>query len=244
MGNNSGDVRGLQPRTSTGSVEIDLIGRNTDFLSNDVIAGKFMVLLQAGEANGMSVPASIAQTGLVPAGSLSLQFAANVDLPDFAVTFNGQNIPIQQLTSGPNYQLQEYGCDISTYAGHVGVLQFSAEPNDFPFANVYLDAIKFSNLCRSRARDGGVVGRGRRSDASRVEAMAKRIAMKSTFKRLAVIGCLLGAMFRLNAQGYIVPNGVVTNLFPGEIDLSWPEGNTGQWTYPDSFRQKRPIAHV
>jgi hypothetical protein len=132
---------------ATGSVEIDLIGRNTDFLSNDVIAGKFMVLLQAGEANGTSVPASIAQTGLVPAGSLSLRFAANVDLPDFAVTFNGLSLPILQLTPGPNlYQTQEYGCDISAYAGKVGELQFSAEPNDDPFAAAYFDSIIFSTL--------------------------------------------------------------------------------------------------
>jgi hypothetical protein len=47
--------------------------------------------------------------------------------------------------------------------------------------------------------------------------------MKITLKWFAIIGCIFGSMFRLNAQGYIVPNGVVTNLFPGEIDLSWPQ---------------------
>lgn len=131
---------------SAGSVEIDLIGPNTDFFSNVVIAGKYTVVLQAGIANTTSVSASIAQTGLVPAGSLSLQFAAIADLTDLAVTFNGQNIPIQQLTSGPNYQLQRYGGDISSYAGQIGELQFSADPNTDPFASVYLDSIIFSTL--------------------------------------------------------------------------------------------------
>jgi hypothetical protein len=132
---------------STGSVEIDLIGPNSEFFSNIVIAGKYTVVLQAGEANGTSVSASIAQTGRVPVGSLSLQFAANTDLADFAVTFNGQNLPILQLTPGPNlYQTQEYGCDVSPYAGQVGVLQFSAEPNDDPFASASLDSIIFSTL--------------------------------------------------------------------------------------------------
>lgn len=42
-------------------------------------------------------------------------------------------------------------------------------------------------------------------------------------KCFAIIGCVLGIVFRLGAQGYIVPNGVVTNLFPGEIDV-WNPG--------------------
>ena len=47
--------------------------------------------------------------------------------------------------------------------------------------------------------------------------------MKINLKCLVIVCCLLGAISRLNAQGYIVPNGVVTDLFPGEIDLSWPQ---------------------
>src|SRR5205814_104528 len=40
---------------------------------------------------------------------------------------------------------------------------------------------------------------------------------------LGIIGCFLCAIFQLGAQGYIVPNGVFTNLFPGEIDV-WNPG--------------------
>jgi hypothetical protein len=129
-----------------GTAEICLLGLNGDYFSNSVIAGQYTVVLQTGEATtSTAVSASIAQTGLVPIGSLSLQFWAVTDPADLAVTFDGQNIPIVPLTPGPSYyELQEYGGDISQYAGQVGQLQFSAEPNDFPFANVYLDSIIFS----------------------------------------------------------------------------------------------------
>jgi hypothetical protein len=47
--------------------------------------------------------------------------------------------------------------------------------------------------------------------------------MKTGFQHwLVPIICLVMA-FNARAQGYLVPNGVVTNLFPGEIDLNWPQ---------------------
>src|SRR6266700_1290273 len=45
--------------------------------------------------------------------------------------------------------------------------------------------------------------------------------MKATTCLLTVC-YLFGTMARSHSQGHIVPNGVVTNLFPGEIDLNWP----------------------
>jgi len=47
--------------------------------------------------------------------------------------------------------------------------------------------------------------------------------MKTNLKSLAVTFGLISATLRVVGQGYIVPNGVVTNLFPGEIDLNWPQ---------------------
>jgi hypothetical protein len=40
---------------------------------------------------------------------------------------------------------------------------------------------------------------------------------------LALVSSLMGLNFAVQAQGYIVPNGVVDTLFPGEIDLNWPQ---------------------
>lgn len=47
--------------------------------------------------------------------------------------------------------------------------------------------------------------------------------MKHLSKQLTIIGFILCTAFRLHSQGYIVPNGVVTNLFVGEIDV-WNPG--------------------
>ena len=47
-----------------------------------------------------------------------------------------------------------------------------------------------------------------------------------THSKSIIIGlCLFAAILRLHAQGYIVPDGVVTNLFAGEIDV-WNPGGT------------------
>jgi hypothetical protein len=44
----------------------------------------------------------------------------------------------------------------------------------------------------------------------------ERVALKIKFKCPAIVCCLLGAIFRLNAQGYIVPNGVTSGGYaPG-----------------------------
>jgi hypothetical protein len=52
----------------------------------------------------------------------------------------------------------------------------------------------------------------------------------------SIIGCVLCAVFRLGAQGYIVPNGVVTNLFPGEIDVWNPGTQINGFTLTPSSR--------
>jgi hypothetical protein len=46
--------------------------------------------------------------------------------------------------------------------------------------------------------------------------------MKTRLKYLSVLCCFFVSIFQLRSQGYIEPNGVVANLFPGEIDLNWP----------------------
>ena len=43
--------------------------------------------------------------------------------------------------------------------------------------------------------------------------------MKVFWKCLAVMGCFWCVILQLHAQGYLVPNGVRTDLYPGEIDV-------------------------
>jgi len=48
--------------------------------------------------------------------------------------------------------------------------------------------------------------------------------MKTNLKILALLFFTFAEFSKLHAQGYIVPNGVVTNLFAGEIDVWNPNG--------------------
>jgi len=49
--------------------------------------------------------------------------------------------------------------------------------------------------------------------------------MKTKLKTILFLGCLIAVSIRANAQGYIVPNGVDTNTFPGEINVWNSSGN-------------------
>ena len=51
----------------------------------------------------------------------------------------------------------------------------------------------------------------------------RRKVMKEKIKYAAILCCLALSIVQLHSQGHIVPNGVVDNLFPGEIDLNWPQ---------------------
>lgn len=46
--------------------------------------------------------------------------------------------------------------------------------------------------------------------------------MKAKLKALGILIVIWGNTLQSPAQGQIIPNGVVDNLFPGEIDLVWP----------------------
>ena len=76
--------------------------------------------------------------------------------------------------------------------------------------------------------------------------------MNMFFKYLVAAGCLLAAAGQVRSQGYIVPNGIVTNLFAGEIDV-WnpgtqvtgfifrPIGKQEPTTYTNVFRFDEPL---
>jgi hypothetical protein len=108
------------------------------------LAGSYSATLDDGE--GGDGTAAIAQTGTVPMQTESLQFLANGDVSDIfgylSVSFNGQNLPIFTLTTGPNSDL--YGCDLSGLAGQTGELQFTENPSTRSAGVTYLDNIIFS----------------------------------------------------------------------------------------------------
>lgn len=127
---------------SAGAAAIALVGLNTDIWSNNVIAGNYTVVLQAGNA-GIQVPAAIAQTGFIPTDSLSVRFGLSGNIGGLEVTFGGENIPIVPLEAFSNYEL--YGGDISSFAGQSGELRFTENPTAIsPFGTVFIDQISFS----------------------------------------------------------------------------------------------------
>jgi hypothetical protein len=102
-----------------------------------LLSGRYCVSLEYGVVSGGPLvygPASIAQSGQVPAYARSIQFRGTVP---FTVTFAGNAIPLVVLSAQGDYSI--YGGDISQFAGQTGELRFIS-PNHFNF----LDAIQFS----------------------------------------------------------------------------------------------------
>ena len=75
-----------------------------------------------------------------------------------------------------------------------------------------------------------------------------------TIRFLTVLVFIFRITHEIHGQGYIVPNGIVDNLYPGEIDLNWPAqtevngfyftpvGKTSSFlTYSNVFRFGEPV---
>lgn len=92
------------------------------------IEGDFSVYLTGQQVafpgEGDSPAGSINQTGLVPANAESIFFKAQPGTASFVVSLDGQNIPLGDLATGPNYTL--FGGDISAFAGQDSELAFTA----------------------------------------------------------------------------------------------------------------------
>ena len=124
----------IQNSYGAGTAEVILLGPNYPaagtFYGNGpgTIDGNYSVLLQQGgdpSGNGTLDNASIAQTGYVPIGIQSLDFAAwTTPFTQFSVSFDGINLSPVVLGNGANYTL--YGVNISSYADTTGTLEFSA----------------------------------------------------------------------------------------------------------------------
>jgi hypothetical protein len=111
------------------------------------LQGRYTAALFGGSVSAPT--ATIYQTGLVPDGTMSLQFAAySPDAPP-VVTLGGQTInmvPLSQV-SRPGFPASYtiYGGDISAFAGLTEQLSISApSPAGAPPSELFLDDIVFS----------------------------------------------------------------------------------------------------
>ena len=112
-----------------------------------VIDGKYSALL-IGTDSGPPMSASISQSGVVPAGTESIQMKVssfiNLTTPGFfSVTLGGSTIPMVPLSVSASYTL--WGGNIGLFAGSMETLTITAPipptPNE---NNVTLDDISFS----------------------------------------------------------------------------------------------------
>jgi hypothetical protein len=98
-------------------------------------------LLQGGTPNN-DADVALAQTGLVPAGSLSLRFHAFAGNNGFQVSLNGQPVPLSILQDYGNFR--EYGANISGIGGQLAELRFTQGHGAGGAGNLFLDNISFS----------------------------------------------------------------------------------------------------
>jgi hypothetical protein len=110
------------------------------------LGGSYSVLLQAGtdpiNRPGERIPATTAQTGIVPSDARSLRL--RVQGADLELSIGGQVIPIFELNSVASYTV--FGGDISWLAGQTAELRLTAlSPISHPFNWVYLDSMTFSS---------------------------------------------------------------------------------------------------
>jgi hypothetical protein len=115
-----------------------------------LIQGNFTAVLMSGLVQiGQPADATLAQTGLVPTGTESLQFRAHLDnlssSDTFSVALGGQTLSLIALQAGANYIL--YGADIHAWAGQTAELAITciAQRPHQADTYLYLDSIQFSD---------------------------------------------------------------------------------------------------
>ncbi len=141
-------AQALQNIQRLNSAAIGVVGPNwvTPSSGIGVIEGRYTAVLQAGDAivTGNYVPAAIAQSGLIPPATSSIQMKVSPVLPFsalFGVSLGGQNVPLFPLSGTSAYT--RYGGDISAYAGQVVELRVTAF-NTLPGIGLAIDSIQFS----------------------------------------------------------------------------------------------------
>lgn len=130
---------------SLGGVMISVVDSNVAQYGFSPLQGKFSAALFGGIGGiGTPLAATISQTGLVPAGTKSLQAIWWSEDGNPVVTLGGQTINMVPLASYPTYTL--YGGDISSFAGEVETLSITEPPPAQGSPSMLeLDNIQFSD---------------------------------------------------------------------------------------------------
>jgi len=109
------------------------------------LQGKYSALLEGSSSTSGLYPATISQTGLVPAGIQSLAVDMFWESAPPVVTLGGQNITMVPIKTFPTYTL--YAGNIAAFAGQSATLSFTA-PAPTPVGSIQtflvLDNIMFS----------------------------------------------------------------------------------------------------
>lgn len=120
-----------------GSTFVTLLATN-----GEQLAGNYSVLLQGG---GTASAATISQTALVPVSAESMLFygAENSSIsPGLVVSMGGQDLSLSVISNELNYTV--YGADVSSFAGQIETLSFSALEASGGYNNWDIDNIQFS----------------------------------------------------------------------------------------------------
>lgn len=145
----SGAVYNTLTMDGAGFGIIDSGFSNPYYLPGGLIQGNFTAVVMSGIAGpgvGLPADATLAQTGLVPAGTESLDFKAQLDGgSSFTVALGGQTLSLVPLQAGVNFT--RYGADIHAWAGQVAELAFTAiaQRPHHSATWLYLDSIVFSS---------------------------------------------------------------------------------------------------
>lgn len=100
------------------------------------LEGSYSVLLQYFSS---AQSPSLSQTGLIPAGTKSINFLVGSNKSDAAVTLNGVNIPMVPISGG------RLAGDVSAFAGRVVQLTISSPGGTGPTSDwLYFDDVQFS----------------------------------------------------------------------------------------------------
>lgn len=125
-----------------GSAGIALLGPG--WSGGGIIAGNYTAVLQAGSEDGSPADAAIAQSGLVPPGTRSIQLVSSGERNGFVVSLGGQQLSLVILGAQNGYNI--YAGDITQFAGETEDLRITALSAPLRPGNLYLDSITFSSL--------------------------------------------------------------------------------------------------
>ena len=131
---------------SLGATAVSLFGTQDQYGPNSLDQNYSIGLY--GGVEGPAAGASISQTGVVPANTVSVIFIAHGQMAPLGsqfggpllVSLGGQNIPLIALSTGPNFTT--YGGNVASFAGQLEQLTFDAPQGNNNFWEI--DDITFS----------------------------------------------------------------------------------------------------